>query len=198
MDDSEEERRKRGKEIREYYPEKAWERAINRCKLLAYSRRSRSSYKRYLDPEHLVGDAINEFIEGKRAWDPYKYTLEQHLIYIMRSLDSNKLPPDTIVPNPDESDLAEYSPSLSPEDLLSQLEDNEAIRSNVGDLMKVFEEKDDSLSSRILDACMNAPFLDYKKNSELADYLDVSISEIENAKKRINRAMSSPNKGDEK
>lgn len=215
MDDSEDERRKRekkerrknekddqriseirSKQLREYYPEIAWIKAINKCELLAYELISRFRNKRYSDPGHLVGDAIGALFEGKRAWRPAELTLEQHLFYIMKSLIKNRLRIDA---DEIEPGISEDSSPLSPEDLLSLSESNKAQRSALVNLVKELGEKGDSLSCHILNVCMNEPFLEYKKNSELAEYLNVPIKEIENAKKRINRInriTNNPKKGD--
>lgn len=141
--------------------------------------------------EDVATDAITSVIEGTRAWDPkaqpdlLKYlrsVVDSMVSKLVNSVDNRKMrrlgPPGTS----DESSPAYEAAGREPDpaELAASREAAEKFRGPIVEALK-----DDELAYQVFE-CLEA---DITKPSDIAEYLGLSVGEVNNAQKRIRRKV---------
>lgn len=141
--------------------------------------------------EDIAADAITAIIEGTRAWDPQaqpdllKYlrsVVDSIVSALVNSLDNRKTrrlgPPGV----GDEASSAHEAAGREPgpAEIASRREAAESFRAPIVEALK-----DDELAYQVFE-CLEA---DITKPSDIAEYLELSVAEINNAQKRLRRKV---------
>ena len=126
-------------------------------------------------PREWVLDAVGKLLSGERKWSPGRHTLSQHLMHICRSDYSHFI------------EKSDKHLSLNSVDLISDIpqpDDMYYHEQQYSHLKNTAREKGDVVATKLFYAYEHGVF----KNADIAEYLNLDIREIENAKKRIRRA----------
>ena len=141
-----------------------------------------------VSPEDLAAEAVESFLDGTRVWDKTKKP--EFLDFLMSVVDSKVSHLVESAENrqsrrikEDQNNEPAYNVTTSAKATADSLVDNEQ-----QDLVReaIFAAiKDDELATGVLE-CMDA---DLTKPSQIADHLGVDVKDVNNAQKRLRRAV---------
>ena len=137
--------------------------------------------------EDLAADAITDWIDGKREWNPEAYpdvlsflkgVVDSKVSHLVQGLE-NKMS-QRIVADETGKQPAEMSscPRPGPEAIVAGQEELERLRAAM-----IAGVKEDKLAAAVFE-CLEA---DYTRPSEIAEILGVAVTDVNNAQKRLRR-----------
>jgi len=152
--------------------------------------------------EDFINEAAEKILNGERIFDENKYRFDYFFFLTCISLIDNELNllmtkcsvPLDFIDNEGEYYLNPEVENKSVQDFTNEKEDTsideELLKEIFHDIKKKLDDNEDYLAFSIVDDVEKKKINDiYRSNKKLAEYYGVSIKEIENAKKRIQRAF---------